>query len=288
MMARSLALDTEFPWLLQQFVVAYSSGPSRALLRSFEADLLSHAQVEDPVLDLACGDGLVSALTFRRPLDEGCDLSERQLAKARERKQYRTLTLADARALPHSEASFATVISNSSMEHIPQVDQVISEVARVLRPEGRFVFTVPGPRFNEWFWIAWLCSRLGLPERGQQFVGNFNVLREHHNVLDREGWGRLLESAGFTDVKVAEYLSFPNTFVFSLLEHLWTVNPVLPVPYRWGMRRKRINIAGAMLRILPARLRCEIQVHPLLWLQRLGRDARGSHLLITATKPAAQ
>lgn len=285
-MAERLAINSDFSQLLRQFVTAYSSGPSRALLRSFEADLLSRAPVEDPVLDLACGDGLVSALIFRRQLDAGCDLSERQLEKARGRRQYRTLTLADARALPHGDESFATVISNSSIEHIPQVDQVISEVARVLKPGGKFIFTVPGPRFNEWFWIAWLCGRLRLPERGRQYVRNFNALREHHNVLDAEEWDRLLSSAGFSDMQVVEYLSFPNTFIFSLLEHLWTVNPILPVPYRWGMRRKRINLAGAVLRILPVRLRRDIQVHPLLWLQRLGRDTRGSHLLVIATMPA--
>lgn len=97
-MSEQLTLNAEYPRLLREFVEVYSTGPSRAFLRSVEANLLSQLPIEEPVLDLACGDGLVSSLAFGRSLDEGCDLSEQQLERARRRQQYRNLTLADARA----------------------------------------------------------------------------------------------------------------------------------------------------------------------------------------------
>ena len=49
--------------------------------------------------------------------------------------------------LPYADRRFATVISNSVLEHIPQVDDVLAEIARVLQPGGRFIFCVPGDHF---------------------------------------------------------------------------------------------------------------------------------------------
>jgi ubiquinone/menaquinone biosynthesis C-methylase UbiE len=286
-MASVPAVGNAYPQLLQEFVTAYVSGPSRAALRSVEADLLSQVPVSDPVLDLACGDGLVASLAFRRPLDTGCDLSEDQLRKARTRKQYESLTLADARKLPYQSTSFATVICNSSMEHIPHVEQVIEEVGRVLQPGGVFAFTVPGPRFNDWFWLNWICIRLGMPGRGEKFITEFNKRREHLNLFDAGTWKKLMEPAGFADVRAVEYFSFRTTFVFSILEYLWNITVPVPVPGKRGVRVKRINPGGAFLRVLPASARTAIQVRPFQWLERRGPTRKGSHLLVIARKSDA-
>lgn len=191
------------------------------------------------------------------------------------------------RALPYGDASFSTVVSNSSIEHIPRVDEVLREVARILRPGGRFMFTVPGPRFNDWFWLNWIYARLRMPERGERAIGEFNILREHHHVFDSDTWKSQLEAVGLTDIQAAEYFSFPSTFVFSMLEHFWSYNPRLPLPHRRGICRKQVNLGAAALQAMTRRLRRSIQVYPAKWLQQVGNDSRGSHLLILAKKPHA-
>jgi len=50
--------------------------------------------------------------------------------------------------VPEPDGSFDWVLSNSVMEHIDDIERVLGEVARLLRPNGRLVVTVPGPDFH--------------------------------------------------------------------------------------------------------------------------------------------
>ena len=107
----------------------------RALLRAVEArfyqDLLP---LEEPVLDLGCGDGHFASVTFAHKLQAGIDPSAACLAEAHERGAYGLLPRALGDALPFPDGHFSTVISNSVLEHIPDLDPVVAEIARVLRP----------------------------------------------------------------------------------------------------------------------------------------------------------
>ena len=58
----------------------------------------------------------------------------------------------DALALPFSDGAFDRVIASEILEHIPDDEQAMSELARVLRPGGTMAITVPraGPEFVNW------------------------------------------------------------------------------------------------------------------------------------------
>ena len=49
----------------------------------------------------------------------------------------------DAQALTFPDHSFDIVISSETLEHIPNLDKALEEIARVLRPGGEHVFTIP-------------------------------------------------------------------------------------------------------------------------------------------------
>jgi len=49
----------------------------------------------------------------------------------------------DGRALPFADASFDTVLSTEVLEHVMAPADVVREMARVLKPEGRLLLTVP-------------------------------------------------------------------------------------------------------------------------------------------------
>src|SRR3989337_1004853 len=86
----------------------------RALLRAVEADFYGEFELAAPVLDLGCGDGLFASQVFKRPIDVG----------------------------------IASAFSNSVLEHIPGLQAVLNETARVLRPGGLFLFCVPNHRWQ--------------------------------------------------------------------------------------------------------------------------------------------
>lgn len=45
--------------------------------------------------------------------------------------------------LPFRDGAFDAVYNNTVIEHIPHVEEMLREIARVLRPGGRFVFIIP-------------------------------------------------------------------------------------------------------------------------------------------------
>lgn len=83
-------------------------------------------------------------------------------------------------ALPFGRATFASAVSNSVLEHIPDVDIVLCEVARVLRQVRRSSFvcrtTVLLPHFR-WriFLNAWVGT--GLPKS----IGAFSIV--YHGII---------------------------------------------------------------------------------------------------------
>jgi SAM-dependent methyltransferase len=89
------------------------------------------------VLDLGCGIGHSFALLAPRE-SVGVDNSPEALAG-----QDRSTVLADMRDLPFPDASFASVLAVQSIEHVPDPERVLEEVARVLEPGGIAVFVTP-------------------------------------------------------------------------------------------------------------------------------------------------
>ncbi len=97
------------------------------------ADLLPPGRV----LDLGCGVG--HSHTRLAPRETvGVDLDPAALED-----QDRETHVADMRALPFADRSFASVLAVQSLEHVPDPERVLAEVARVLEPGGTAVFVTP-------------------------------------------------------------------------------------------------------------------------------------------------
>ena len=48
--------------------------------------------------------------------------------------------VADAETLPYPDDTFDLVVGHAVLHHIPDLDQAMREILRVLKPGGRFVF----------------------------------------------------------------------------------------------------------------------------------------------------
>ena len=100
-----------------------------------------------PTLDVGCGPGRLLAPLAGSHRVTGCDISPEMLAEARRRcpPQVR-LVQADARRLPFAAASFDLACSAyGAVPFVADPGRVMQEVARVLRPGGRGVFSVTHP-----------------------------------------------------------------------------------------------------------------------------------------------
>ncbi len=98
------------------------------------------------VLDMGCGTGgtLDRLVEFSEPT--GVDLEPLALSLCRSRG-HENLVLASATELPFEESSFDAALALDVLEHIPDHEAAAREMARVLRPGGVAVVTVPAYRF---------------------------------------------------------------------------------------------------------------------------------------------
>ncbi len=94
------------------------------------------------VLDIGCGTGAI--MDFVRSKNytvEGVDMSENALQYCR--KKNLTVHHGFAEKLPFQNSSFDVVIASDVLEHITDDAAAVQEVARVLKPGGIFIVTVP-------------------------------------------------------------------------------------------------------------------------------------------------
>ena len=136
------------------------------------------------VLDLGCGVGHSYHLLEPRET-VGVDIDPGALEG-----QERETVVADMRDLPFDDGSFASVLSVQSLEHVPDPERVLAEVARVLEPDGVAVFVTPNR------------LTLGRPDE---------IIDPYHYIeFDPAELGRLCASARSSEVEVRGLFGSPR------------------------------------------------------------------------------
>ena len=104
------------------------------------------------VADLGCGSGVIlSEILMMKPLwtGRGLDISleavnyARRLAvhkRVAERVDFRVGNVAH---LPYADESMNLIIASEIIEHMPEPELVVGEIARVLKPGGQLILTMP-------------------------------------------------------------------------------------------------------------------------------------------------
>jgi ubiquinone/menaquinone biosynthesis C-methylase UbiE len=95
------------------------------------------------MLDLGCGDGRLSAELHAGALTLA-DVSEVALERARGRLPKATIVKLELdQPLPLDDSSFDLVLCAETIEHVRDVQLLLSEIRRLLRPAGTLALTTP-------------------------------------------------------------------------------------------------------------------------------------------------
>lgn len=215
----------------------------RALLRAVEAAFYQDFDLPSPVLDLGCGDGHFASIAFNQQIDVGLDPWGRPLRLAKQRKTYRLVIQSDGAHIPFPDGYFASAFSNSVLEHIPNIEPVLRETARVLKSESLFLFCVPNHQFLPSLSVGQALDKIGLRFLADRYRSFFNRISRHYHCDSPETWQKRLEEAGFSVENWWHY--FPPQ-ALKVLEwgHYWGVPTLLPhlllkrwlwIPSRWNL-----------------------------------------------------
>jgi SAM-dependent methyltransferase len=216
----------------------------RAMLRAVEASFYEHASFSSPLLDIGCGDGHFTEIAFDGLIDIGVDPDLQIMREAQSRQVYRMLLQSDGGKLPLPDASIGSAFSNSVLEHIPHLDQVLLEVGRVLKVGAPFLFTVPNPGYRSELSIPAFLNNLGLTRVARAYENWFMRMSRTIHLDDLQGWRKRLEPAGLV---IKEHFDYFSPQALHMLEwgHYFGAPCLIPrwVLGRWILTPTRWNLA---------------------------------------------
>lgn len=235
--------DKDFLWLH-----LYELPYFRSLVRANEARFYQDLELPAPILDIGCGDGHFASIAFEQSIDIGIDPWTGPLHKAKAATNiYRNLIQASAAEIPVPDGHFSSAISNSVLEHIPDVDAVLFETARVLKPGAPFIFCVPNHNFLPGLSVSNFFDKLGLTDFGNAYRTFFNRISRHYHCDPPSVWQVRLERAGILIEKWWNYIPPDGLHVVewghyfglpSLLIHAVSRRWIL-VPKKWNLSMAR-------------------------------------------------
>ena len=173
---------------------------------------LSKVCIDDAVLDVACGPGMV-ACEFAKHARHvtGIDITPAMIEQAEKRQRELSLenltwAVGDAVPLPYADNSFSLVITRYSFHHLLAPNKALAEMIRVCRPDGRV-----------------MVADVAVDSDKSEFYDRLEIMRDpsHTHALTHEEFATLFKKSGFLDCRQSAYgvdieletqlrASFPN------------------------------------------------------------------------------
>ena len=203
----------------KRFLEDYVSQTPLALAfeRGQECYLYPTEKFHPNVMDFGCGDGIFSSILLDHQIDFGIDLNFRELQSARKLSVYKNLINASGYSLPIKNESINTLISNSVMEHIPNINSALRELNRVLSIDGKFYVTVPSEQFDQASIFNRFLRSLGFEGLANKFRVQYNKFWKHYHYYSASEWRKLFQEAGFS---VSESFSYESKKMASINDAL--------------------------------------------------------------------
>jgi len=230
--------DKDFLWLNLRELPYF-----RAMLRAVEAQFYQEFELTAPTIDLGCGDGHFARITFNRKLEVGLDPWSGPIHQAAKDGGYHSLVQAEGGRIPFSSGHFASAMSNSVLEHIAQVEVVLAELRRVLKPGALFLFSVPNPRYLTELSVPGFLGRIGFKRAGRAYTDWFQRMSRVEHAVWPDDWQKWLERAGFKLEKWWHYFSPQAMHTLewghyfgapTLLSHAISKHWII-APWRWNL-----------------------------------------------------
>ncbi len=166
-------------WFYYHFIDRREPVYSR-LLRRFERNV--------KLLDFGCGCGSFAAIAHTSFQYVGVDFSKGAIAMARENVPHAAFKVGSTPLLRRfSKHSFSIITCFDVLEHLPQVEEVLSQFWRLLKHDGWLVVSVP------------IADSIAIKTLEQGWLGFEDP--SHVRIISRSDWHHLFRMNGFIPIR---------------------------------------------------------------------------------------
>ncbi len=204
-------------------------------------DIGEHCESGQTILDFGCGAGnLVEAFQHAGWNAFGCDLAFKEGPHVDRLSSLGAIRRIDPEnyQLPFEDNTFDLVVSDQVFEHVQNYDSAISEIVRVLKPDGATLHVFP-PRYKPiephvhvplatvWQNYPWLLAwaLLGIRKENQRGIAAREVARSNYQYLTsstnylskcdiRKAFARQFSKVRFCEEELAQQLADGRYRVF--------------------------------------------------------------------------
>jgi SAM-dependent methyltransferase len=220
-----------------------------AIHRALEAHEIISEELKYPILDLGCSDGRFTSLWNENKSAEiliiGCDLSHTELRNTVSKSGITLAIAADGQRIPLRNCSVRTVIANSVLTHISDIDSALAEIARILKPGGKLLASVPGTVFEEQ--LAWvrILRFLHFPWLARRAGDRYNLRWQQWHRDGELTWQRRFVNHGLSLLKVHNYPDKRTGFIWSMLFSLINLGPGRFTIFNLFFKLKLMNLGSS-------------------------------------------
>jgi len=174
------------------------------------------------ILDIGCGNGLLINELLKQGYKGKCYGTDVYVSKSVGNYEYKVSDITDG--LPYSSLKFDCVILGEVVEHIPNTDNLLREIYRVLRKDGYLIITTP----NLVCWFNRIIVPLGIQplftETSSEIklgriwpsLGQGKKSEGHLKIFTHRSLQEILEYVGFKVISkqgLLFYFPFPLSMV---------------------------------------------------------------------------
>lgn len=153
----------------------------------------------------------------------GIDIEEGVILQARKTGIYEQFVATPASDLKFPDANFASVFANCALEHMDDIDKVLSEIYRVLQPDGLILFSIVTEKFIEWTTLPLLIDEISGKEKAESSIQEY--IKYHHlrNPFHFEEWVQRVSVAGFEFLEFIPILPENTSKLFLFMDQIWHI-----------------------------------------------------------------
>lgn len=224
----------------QNLDLSYSETPNTQgkLFELVKIDFLKDIFPKSPakILEVGCGSGFVSLYFAKRGYQATClDVNKFILEVAEKNFEQEGVNgefvVGDAEKLPFKTGSFDVVTSFGLLEHFEDPSKAISEMIRILKPNGLFFADIVPNRFSVQtfgnlfnalvvflYWTLKGKSSSGLKKSIRNFQPEY-----FENTISYQDYQKIMEKAGIKNIEVRGNRPFPRLTLPKSLDFLYAL-----------------------------------------------------------------